>query len=94
MNSLTSRFQTAQVVSYEEVTSKFGSTRFQSKEVMGAGEFLVEAATPGLLVIIFASEGRREDVAEAVGLVEICAGTNLAMSSWSAAEAIPASLLL
>ena len=69
------------------MTSKFGSTRFQSNEVIGAGEFLVEGTcVPRFAVMILASEGRREAVADVVGLVEICAGTSLAMSSCSADE--------
>lgn len=56
--------------------------RFQSNEVIGAGE-LREFPDPvaPVEVIMLASDGRREAVAEAVGLVEIWAGTNLATRS-------------
>jgi hypothetical protein len=73
-----------------------GSTLFQSKEVIGATELrgcpglAVEVEVPGLVVMIFASEGRREAVVDAVGEVEICAGTSLAIISASS----PVSLIL
>jgi hypothetical protein len=51
--------------------------------VIGAGEFLeVEPVARGFVVIMLASEERREAAAEAFGLVEICAGTSLVRSSW------------